>query len=65
MQNKKNTGEGIAPARKPVRRNKTSDKQVTKKNVARKVYNTFKLPIQISFLGGLNEIGKNIYPSYS
>ncbi len=60
MQNKKNTGEGIAPARKPVRRNKTSDKQVTKKNVARKVYNTFKLPIQISFLGGLNEIGKNM-----
>lgn len=60
MQNKKNTGESGTPAKKPVRRNRPSDKQVSKKNVARKVYNTFKLPIQISFLGGLNEIGKNM-----
>lgn len=60
MQNKKNTGENGTPAKKPVRRNRPSDKQVSKKNVARKVYNTFKLPIQISFLGGLNEIGKNM-----
>lgn len=60
MQNKKNAEGSTAAVRKPVRRNKASDKQVTKKNVARKVYNTFKLPIQISFLGGLNEIGKNM-----
>lgn len=60
MQNKKNTGESGTPAKKPVRRSRPSDKQVSKKNVARKVYNTFKLPIQISFLGGLNEIGKNM-----
>lgn len=31
-----------------------------KKGVSRKVYNTFKTPIKISFLGGLNEIGKNM-----
>ncbi len=31
-----------------------------KKGVARKVYNTFHTPIKISFLGGLNEIGKNM-----
>ncbi len=32
-----------------------------KKSVSRKVYNTtFKTPIKISFLGGLNEIGKNM-----
>lgn len=31
-----------------------------KKGVSRKVYNTFKNPIKISFLGGLNEIGKNM-----
>lgn len=60
MQNKKNTGESGTPVKKPVRRSRPSDKQVSKKNVARKVYNTFKLPIQISFLGGLNEIGKNM-----
>lgn len=60
MQNKKNAEGSTAAVRKPVRRNKASDKQVTKKNVSRKVYNTFKLPIQISFLGGLNEIGKNM-----
>ena len=31
-----------------------------KKGVSRKVYNTFQTPIKISFLGGLNEIGKNM-----
>ncbi len=31
-----------------------------KKGVARKVYNTFHAPVKISFLGGLNEIGKNM-----
>ena len=31
-----------------------------KKGVARKVYNTFQSPVRISFLGGLNEIGKNM-----
>ena len=31
-----------------------------KKNASKKVYNTFESPIRISFLGGLNEIGKNM-----
>lgn len=31
-----------------------------KKNTAKKIYNTFEMPIRISFLGGLNEIGKNM-----
>ncbi|NLL63727.1 MAG: ribonuclease J [Ruminococcaceae bacterium] len=56
QQNTKASGKK-AVAKKP---KKVSGNLATKKNVSNKKYNTFKSPIKISFLGGLNEIGKNM-----
>ncbi len=54
------TSSGKAVAKKFSRHGKTSGTLPSKKNVARKVYGNVTLPVKISFLGGLNEIGKNI-----